>query len=534
MKKVFAIVITLIAMSFHMAGAQQETPVAPGLNTLYNAILAAGEGDVLVLERGENALYLYQETAQINVALTIKAADGDGALPVIRPTLNPSGAWAGNPLQLYANVTLVNLYFNGIREDTDRANRTGSVFNMAADNLRVVIDGCTFVGYGGRTLEPGRDGATLIVRNSTETGNGRSNRVDNGRFIDVRDALIDTLILQNNTLLNCADRWYRHMNLDSGADYVLMDHNTFMNGTGYRPCFQFRNVRELYFINNLVINPSILGTTTAGNRLRNSETQYNDYDGTATFTHAGADTSNEVMVFRNNNVWSDPRIDAILGGLDEANGDSVEIAPWFNPEVETRIDPSAAFFSEELTFGHAPTIDSVLTELELYVSGAGGYSHTAFIFRTDEYAEGLDMSYGTTAQSYTAGAAGFPLGDLNWYPDKKAEWLEAGWEGQPTSVGATRAALPARFALAQNYPNPFNPETKIEFSLDQATDVSIGVYNLLGEKVRSLLETRQQPGTHHVIWDGKNELGAPMPSGIYFYRLFTGTQTLTKKMTLMR
>jgi hypothetical protein len=522
MKKVFAISIAILVFSFQIAGAQQVVNVAPGLNTLVDAIAVATSGDVFVLQR--NAGYAQQVLIDVNVPITVKAADGEGDLPILVPAQAADGSWPGANFRLYADITLENLAFTGIRVEGDRGARVGSMFSMAADNLRAVIDGCTFVGYGGRTLEPGRDGATLIVKNCIETGNGRSNRVDNGRFVDCRAASVDTIILQHCTLLNCADRWIRHMFEDASAEYILFDHNTFMNGTGYRPSFQFRNVKELYFTNNIVANPSMLGTTQAG--IRKDELEYDRSEGVCTFTHAGADTSNQVMVFRNNNVWRDPRIDTILGGLDLANGDSVEIAPLFNSEIKSRINVDLAVFSEPLTFGHSPTIDSLLPELEIYVSGAKGYSHSAFIFRTDEHALGLDMNYGTTAQSYTAADGGFPLGDLNWYPDKKAEWV--------TDVATKTTTPPLDFELLQNYPNPFNPQTNIAYHISRTADVSLVVFNILGQKIRTLINEQKMAGSYRLTWDGRDNAGKQLPGGIYFYQLKAGSYTATRKMIMAK
>jgi hypothetical protein len=538
MRRIVAISAAVLVWAGPFVNAQQIKNVAPGLNSLADAVTAANAGDVLVLQRGENVAYANQGNIVINVPITIRAADpvGDPSLPannrpLVIQVARVDGTYGDPDFQLFADARFENISFSGIRS-ASRAVRNGRMMAMADVNLRCVIDGCSFVGYGGRTLEPGFDGAVLIVKNSIETGNGRSNRVDNGRFIDFRAAAADTLILQNNTLLNCADRWIRHMSPPEIAslNYALIDHNTFMNGTGYRPSFQFRNVKELYFINNIVANPSILGTTPAG--VRKTELQYTDPSATVcTFTMAGADTSNEVLVMRNNNVWRDPRIDAILGDFNLSAGDSVAIAPWFDKAFADRVDPATAFFSEELNFVHAVTIDSLLPELQYYVSGAGGYSHSAFIFRTDELAIGVNMNYGTTARSYTAAAGGFPLGDLNWYPTKKAEWIAA---GMPTSVAEAPAGTPNAFELSQNYPNPFNPETQITYKLAKSTRVSLEIYNALGQKVRTLVQASQPAGSYDATWNGRNDLGVSVPTGVYFYRLRAGSQTMMKKMVLLR
>jgi hypothetical protein len=94
-------------------------------------------------------------------------------------------------------------------------------------------------------------------------------------------------------------------------------------------------------------------------------------------------------------------------------------------------------------------------------------------------------------------------------------------------------AYPKRFSLRQNYPNPFNPETMISFSVAHRTDICLTIYNMLGERVRSF-ESDCTPGTHTLLWDGRNSLGEAVASGVYLYRLTVGNHQETKKMVLLR
>ena len=94
--------------------------------------------------------------------------------------------------------------------------------------------------------------------------------------------------------------------------------------------------------------------------------------------------------------------------------------------------------------------------------------------------------------------------------------------------------IPTSFSLKQNYPNPFNPETIIEYELPQACEVEITIYNILGEKVRTLVKEIQKPGQQRVRWDGRNEKGKDVSSGIYLYRIRTLEFSQTKKMVLLR
>ena len=91
-----------------------------------------------------------------------------------------------------------------------------------------------------------------------------------------------------------------------------------------------------------------------------------------------------------------------------------------------------------------------------------------------------------------------------------------------------------RFSLDQNYPNPFNPTTKIEFVLSKSGQVRIEIFNILGEKVKTLADQYVKAGHQMIEWDGKDESGEEVGSGVYFYRLQTKDFTQTKKMVLIR
>lgn len=119
-----------------------------------------------------------------------------------------------------------------------------------------------------------------------------------------------------------------------------------------------------------------------------------------------------------------------------------------------------------------------------------------------------------------------------------------------TSVDFDEAQKPSIFALSQNYPNPFNPVTKIHYvaggrqtkaavggrpTADNSfTHATLKIYNILGQKVRTLVDEPKRAGSYEVIWDGKDDQGKDVASGIYFYQLTAGDYKETKKMTLIR
>jgi len=102
------------------------------------------------------------------------------------------------------------------------------------------------------------------------------------------------------------------------------------------------------------------------------------------------------------------------------------------------------------------------------------------------------------------------------------------------STAAPEESKPSRFNLEQNFPNPFNPETVIKFSLPLDSRVTLKVYNILGQVVKSLVDQQLPAGNHSVTWDGKNEQGSDIASGVYFYRIKADNYESIMKMTLLR
>jgi predicted outer membrane repeat protein len=105
---------------------------------------------------------------------------------------------------------------------------------------------------------------------------------------------------------------------------------------------------------------------------------------------------------------------------------------------------------------------------------------------------------------------------------------------QTTDIEIDDDNLPQHYTLMQNYPNPFNPKTIIGFSLPRTSDVSLEVFNLLGQRVIELIDQSMSPGYHTVVWNGKNDQGRMVSSGVYYYRLRAGEFTESRKMLLLK
>lgn len=95
-------------------------------------------------------------------------------------------------------------------------------------------------------------------------------------------------------------------------------------------------------------------------------------------------------------------------------------------------------------------------------------------------------------------------------------------------------SLPKSFSLSQNYPNPFNPSTYISFEIPKETDASITIFNSLGQVVRTIYRQGLPAGRHEIIWNGRDDDGNVLASGIYFYRLTAGDFSKTRKMVMIK
>ena len=103
-----------------------------------------------------------------------------------------------------------------------------------------------------------------------------------------------------------------------------------------------------------------------------------------------------------------------------------------------------------------------------------------------------------------------------------------------TSVQDERSTEPHNFRLNQNYPNPFNSETWIQYTVPSPGSIRLDIYDISGRTIRTLLHGRQSPGTHRVKWDGRDDSGRELSSGLYVYQMRAGGKSITRKLLLVR
>ncbi|MCP4290772.1 MAG: T9SS type A sorting domain-containing protein, partial [bacterium] len=202
-----------------------------------------------------------------------------------------------------------------------------------------------------------------------------------------------------------------------------------------------------------------------------------------------------------------------------------------------RNDPDYPLFSDPgfwITYGGCPSVNTfdAVTAAEgaqrlAQFTDPGGllYHYSAATLNEDSSTRVIsipyDLSFIFSSPQGGPNARNEILGAINWYFD--------------LVVGECHSSVPEVFSFsANNYPNPFNPSTRIEFVLPQADKVSVKVFNLRGQLVQQLMNDEQPAGRGHVMWNGTNEKGHTVSSGVYFYEVRTSDEAKVGKMMLIK
>ena len=128
------------------------------------------------------------------------------------------------------------------------------------------------------------------------------------------------------------------------------------------------------------------------------------------------------------------------------------------------------------------------------------------------------------------GSAPFYIDNLKFVPEEMSMPVSP-----PTAVEVSEGnAVPSGYTLSQNYPNPFNPETTIRYELPEAGTVRLSLYTVSGQLVRTLVDGKRSAGTYSVSWDGRDDAGRDVASGVYLSRMVVGQFSAVRKLVLTR
>jgi len=163
-------------------------------------------------------------------------------------------------------------------------------------------------------------------------------------------------------------------------------------------------------------------------------------------------------------------------------------------------------------------------------------------------AKGMEMSYSVVADTMYVVLYNFKNNGMlsdergmlftltDGYFKELKELIGSDARGKSVEISVTNDGeiIPKEYQLYQNYPNPFNPNTTIRYALPNPSDVELIIYNILGQKVWDHRVTGQKPGYYEIVWNGKNNYGSPVASGVYIYQLRSGKFFTQKKMSLLK
>jgi len=508
-----------------------------------------GDGTVYLLKR--NHVYVVASTITPDgMDLHIKGEDGQGRMPLILHDNPPGSGVQGRAwLQAKHNIYLENFEYDARNPDNSFGNRS---IDFRGPDSRIIVKGCRFTNERGGNLAIEAAGlrAKLYVYDCIFGNAGHPMSFGgNGRAIDIRltatSGNLDTVVFKNNTIYNLTDRVVRSMG--EVCSYMEFDHNTIVNNEGVHGCVQLGNSKEAVVTNNIFANPLILGNRkhSIGNA-RGEQTQQptdkNHADAAfAIITHNGlvgrlaTEGGVKGITVRNNNIFFKQEfLDLWTANPQIFDSPTVRVASDAVREYLTGGTEAQMSITEELPFDwndmEAGNLGSVSSYKDLVVflrefcedPARTLYSENWSVIFPHEW----NAAYPTSSRSYTAADGGFPLGDLNWFPDDKAKWMTSA-----TKSAVKAAEMPAvGIEINRVYPNPFGIEAKIDFSLFADQNVEIAVCNMNGQKLRIIKSGYLQQGEYEVTWDGKDGNGNVQSIGIYLVVISGSSGNISTKL----
>jgi len=557
--------LVLIAFAIVFTGnafAQDTVNVDPGFNTLLDAV-NNNPGKVFRLQRG--ASYVIDQSIEINDPTTIIGEKGPEDLPPASILRYADVGIIPNTADFAMQADLTFKYVAIIGWVTNNSTSYGMKVQLLKNSIAITYDHCNFYNNYMIFNTGGKDSLTLNFTNNLFWGEYNFTWW-NGGYLGYWAGDYDNFNFINNTIFG-GGRVFDNLGAGPHGKQTFI-HNTYVNLNA--EIYYLRYDKDFIVQNNIfynVYNRGFVGTR--------PEWGYGgDYVNVSADTLEGCidihplgpdgdsldvdDYAREVKV--NNNLrYTTDRV------LNKQKGITASWQPVFRQEVldfitkygwkvqdnmfetvenqvrTSGIDPQFAMAipdeaTDNVWMWHYGYRDSTYRDqVDVYppfpsydpINPATGekYTPSEVIWPIKDY---IDLKP-TNPEIQTASDDGYPLGDLNWYgPKVVADW-EAGLPYNPVSVEDKEVEIPTEFALNQNYPNPFNPTTKISYSLPEAGNVTLKVFNAIGQEVATLVNQEQPAGNYSVNFDASK-----LSSGVYMYRIEANGFTASKKMMLLK
>jgi hypothetical protein len=493
----------------------------------------------------------------------------DGRPPCIQPGVLSDGSLAYYLFVLNANGikgTFKNLYLTGLSTQNTinvlNVNGIGAFIQVSADSIKLYVDNVIFEDWPENAISYSGNWCSFFVTNSKFRNMISATQWYSGEAIrnQSNSATTDSMIMKYNTFL-CINAYAAGPITVSITNYFEFSHNTIVYG--FQNPFWFFNITNAKVNDNLFYG-SWAGAITKDEYRDNWDQLYSrevgsliDLDTLAVplakvFDPADAANNNilwlaeakrNIEVKNNAYFWPKAVTDYWTAWNDTAHVDSIYTPTWMNTRTtgmftdKTHWPGLVESGNQNVDPGFGSSIDQVLYNNK--GNGVGLFQYfvniRTNITSTDVYGyqlqsvtgnnwipawplpESADMQY-TNAALKTAGTDGKAIGDPGWFT------------GGYTGVAKTGNQLVSKFMLYDAYPNPFNPSTTIKFNLAKAGNISLKVYNVVGQLVKSVVSNEfKEKGEYQLNLNMNN-----LSSGVYFYTLTQGAQQVTKKMVLLK
>jgi hypothetical protein len=586
MKRIATFIFFILAL-FSVNLVSQVINVQPGYGTLNDAITANGGNKTYQLQAG--GWYGLNTSLEINEPITIIGEPvSAGQMPaMIQTGSDPNGVSFSNMFTVRADFTIRNAFLI----NADLNNSYSPIVMNQTNPARIVFDSVTIDPTCGWILlnlvtGPGNIHITnsLFLRHSYES----SGIYDYPFLNSGSTAGFDTIFVENSTFVDMGQSFYDALvSFQRGGDgfdkFIWFNHNSFIFGKSDLLNAFYTN--STFFTNNLMWEWDILPFTNdfgiwwenfGDEGPNNTRTCLIKADTLSTNGVNESFPSQRKYFVAYNYNYRDPRINDLIQ-LGKDSGHVSYLQYLVNPPSMKDTSREAQMFSDKNNFPYfiaakniedQPDTDPKFVDQKMYslidsaISWAGSVAKQTWGFPTDSYPAPADWAhfYYTTdeaagnpltwprfngvysnPQLLTGSIEGLPLGDLNWFPDKKAIWQQHQTEvmnhilGEDstvmniTAVKPSNNSFPASYNLSQNYPNPFNPTTIIQYSIPKGSMVTLKVFNLLGQEVATLVNQEQKAGNYTANFNASK-----LASGVYMYKIQAGSFSLSRKMMLLK
>ncbi len=564
------LVLSMAPSEFFAQPADSLVVAALPPGNLNNVILS--DTNALGQRNNPNRVYVLQQTGSVDTTyfltatiqmkaslkLVGKTNPQTGHPPVIEPFILPDNSSVGtffNPMG-GDTVSVENLYLIGTR--TDGSSVTGICFGTGGDTVSYYLDHCVVENIGGGGTPNiintwGTQHIKLFITNCEFRNNQDDTPQNPGiGWVDPGTYPCDTAIFRNNTFFI-----FGGTVIGSGGyiGYLDFEHNTvFFTTKG--GAFTIPQLWNATLKNNIFFSCNSTGLDTAHvNEASVQNANFYTYpaiielDTLSTIKDAPlsiTEAMRTITVTNNAYFWPAPivanwaslnangagttygQIDPSIWeastvpgmytnkttwpGINVTNNDSVD--PGFNSTLVSQVSDSMANFVN-VCWAQGTGLNSrpfwnLSDPINMFALVPSNWASNS-IYPVPE-----NLRYSNTALQH-AGSDGKALGDLNWFPE------------QITGVVKKVNSLPTKFSLSQNYPNPFNPSTVISYTIPKSGNITLKIYNILGQEVATAFQGFQTAGSYTANFDASR-----LASGVYFYRLQAGQFNETKKMMLMK